>query len=228
MNKIILALDLDLKSALQISNELKDHVFGLKIGTLFNQIGIQGLKEFDAMNIPLFIDQKWSDLPSTVARHIENFKNFKNIEFMTIHSLSSKAMIKEAVKAAKNINNKIKIMTVTIPTSTENLKEIGINNSLEDQVKKLVMLSHECGVHGVISSGQNIKMIRALVGSDFYIIAPGIRSDDQKGKDDQKNTISYSEFDKIAKNDNKTFCVIGRPIYQSENYLENLKNITKQ
>ena len=90
------------------------------------------------------------------------------------------------------------------------------------------MLSHECGVHGVISSGQNIKMIRSLVGPDFYIIAPGIRPDDQKGKDDQKNTISYSEFDKIAKNDNKTFCVIGRPIYQSENYLENLKNIIKQ
>ena len=228
MNKIFLALDLDLKSALQISKELKDHIYGLKIGTLFNQIGIQGLKEFDAMDIPLFIDQKWSDIPSTVARHIENFKNFKNIEFMTIHSLSSKAMIKEAVKAAKNINNKIKIMAVTIPTSTENLKEIGINNSLKDQVKKLVMLSHECGVHGVISSGQNIKMIRSLVGPDFYIITPGIRSDDQKGKDDQKNTISYSEFDKIAKNDNKTFCVIGRPIYQSENYLENLKNIIKQ
>ena len=226
--KIILALDVDLKSALQISKELKDHIYGLKIGTLFNQIGIQGLKEFDAMDIPLFIDQKWSDIPSTVARHIENFKNFKNIEFMTIHSLSSKAMIKEAVKAAKNINNKIKIMAVTIPTSTENLKEIGINNSLKDQVKKLVMLSHECGVHGVISSGQNIKMIRSLVGPDFYIITPGIRSDYQKGKDDQKNTISYSEFDKIAKNDNKIFCVIGRPIYQSENYLENLKNIIKQ
>ena len=228
MKKIILALDVNLESALQISKELKDHIYGLKIGTLFNQIGIQGLKEFDAMNIPLFIDQKWSDIPSTVARHIENFKNFKNIEFMTIHSLSSKAMIKEAVKAAKNINNKIKIMAVTIPTSTENLKEIGINNSLEDQVKKLVMLSHECGVHGVISSGQNIKIIRSLVGSDFYIIAPGIRSDDQKGKDDQKKTISYSEFNKITKNDNKTFCVIGRPIYQSENYLENLKNIIKQ
>ena len=228
MNKIILALDSDLKSALQISKELKGHIYGLKIGTLLNQIGIQGLKEFDAMNIPLFIDQKWSDIPSTVARHIENFKNFKNIEFMTIHSLSSKAMIKEAVKAAKNINNKIKIMAVTIPTSIENLKEIGINNSLEDQVKKLVMLSHECGVHGVISSGQNIKMIRSLVGPGFYIIAPGIRPDDQKGKDDQKNTISYSEFDKITKNDNKTFCVIGRPIYQSENYLENLKNITNQ
>ena len=228
MNKIILALDSDLKSALQISKELKGHIYGLKIGTLLNQIGIQGLKEFDAMNIPLFIDQKWSDLPSAVARHIENFKNFKNIEFMTIHSLSSKAMIKEAVKAAKNINNKIKIMAVTIPTSTENLKEIGINNSLEDQVKKLVMLSHECGVHGVISSGQNIKMIRSLVGPDFYIITPGIRSDYQKGKDDQKNTISYSEFDKIAKNDNKTFCVIGRPIYQSGNPLENLKKIINQ
>ena len=223
--KIILALDLDLKSALKISMELKDHIYGLKIGTLFNQIGMQGLKEFDAMDIPLFIDQKWSDIPSTVARHIENFKNFKNIEFMTIHSLSSKAMIKEAVKAGKNISDKLKIMAVTIPTSTENLSEIGIHNSVEDQVKKLVILSKECGVHGVISSGQNIKMIRDLAGSNFYIIVPGIRSNVQKGKDDQKNTISYTEFNKMTKNDDKAFCVIGRPIYKSENPLESLKMI---
>ena len=107
---IILALDLDLKPALQISKELKDHIYGLKIGSLLTQIGIQGLKEFDAMNISLFIDQKYSDVPSTVARHIENFKNFKNIEFLTIHSLSSKAMIKEAVKAAENINKATKVL----------------------------------------------------------------------------------------------------------------------
>jgi len=228
--KIILALDLDLKSALKISIELKNHIYGLKIGTLFNQIGIQGLKEFDAMDIPLFIDQKWSDIPSTVARHIESFKNFKNIEFMTIHSLSSGTMMKEAVKAAESINKKIKIMGVLIPTSStqETLTELGIQNNLEEQVKKLAKLSYECGLHGVISPGKNYKMIRELLGPNFYTITPGIRPDDQKGKDDQKNTISYTEFNKMTKEDDKAFCVIGRPIYKSKSPLESLKKIISQ
>ena len=68
-------------------------------------------------------------------------------------------------------------------------------------------------------------MIRKLLGPDWYIIVPGIRSNDQKGKDDQKNTISYEEFNKMTENDDKAFCVIGRPIYQSENPLVSLKKI---
>ena len=227
---IFCALDLDFQSALELTKQLKDYIYGIKIGSLFNQIGIEGLKEFDQLNLPLFVDSKFSDIPSTTVRNILNLKELKNIEFVTIHSLSSREMMEEAVKAAESINKKIKILAVLITTSStqKTLTEIGIQNNLEEQIKKLAKLSHECGVHGVISPGKNYKMIRELLGPNSYIIVPGIRPDDQKGKDDQKNTISYSEFDKIAKNDNKTFCVIGRPIYQSENYLENLKNIIKQ
>ena len=227
---IFCALDLDFQSALGLTKQLKDHIYGIKIGSLFNQIGIEGLKEFDQLNLPLFVDSKFSDIPSTTVRNILNLKELKNIEFVTIHSLSSREMMEEAVKAAENINKKIKILAVLIPTSStqETLTDIGIQNNLEELVKKLAELSHECGVHGVISPGKNYKMIRELLGPNSYIIVPGIRPNGQKGKDDQKNTISYSEFDKIAKNDNKTFCVIGRPIYQSENHLENLKNIIKQ
>ena len=149
---------------------------------------------------------------------------------MTIHSLSSTAMMKEAVKAATSINQKIKILAVLITTSStqETLTEIGIQNNLEEQIKKLAKLSYECGVHGVISPGKNYKMIRELLGPNSYIIVPGIRPDDQKGKDDQKNTISYTEFNKMTERDDKAFCVIGRPIYQSKNPLESLKKIVSQ
>ncbi len=228
--KIILALDLDLKSALKISMELKDHIYGIKIGSLFNQIGIEGLKEFDQLGLSIFVDNKFSDIPSTTARNILNFKELKNVEFVTIHSLSSREMMKEAVKTAESINKNIKIISVLIPTSStqETLTELGIQNDLEEQIKKLAKLSYECGVHGVISPGMNYKMIRELLGPNSYIIVPGIRSDDQEGKDDQKNTISYTEFDRITKNDDKAFCVIGRPIYKSKSPLENLKKIISQ
>jgi len=227
---IFCALDLDFKSALSLTKQIKDHIYGIKIGSLFNQIGIEGLKQFDQLDLPIFVDSKFSDIPSTTARNISNLKELKNIEFVTIHSLSSKEMMKEAVKAAESISKKIKVLAVLITTSStqETLTEIGIQNNLEEQIKKLAKLSQSCGVHGVISPGKNYTMIRKLLGSDCYIIVPGIRSNDQKGKDDQKNTISYAEFNKMTEKDDKTFCVIGRPIYQSENPLESLKNIISQ
>ena len=226
---IFCALDLDFQSALGLTKQVKDHIYGIKIGSLFNQIGIEGLKEFDQLNLPLFVDSKFSDIPSTTARNILNLKELKNVEFVTIHSLSSREMMKEAVKAAESINKKIKILAVLITTSStqETLTEIGIQNNLEEQIKKLAKLSHECGVHGVIAPGKNYKMIRELLPNS-YIIVPGIRPDDQKGKDDQKNIISYTEFNKMTKNDDKAFCVIGRPIYKSENPLESLKMIVNQ
>ena len=227
---IFCALDLDFQSALGLAKQLKDHIYGIKIGSLFNQIGIEGLKEFDQLNLPLFVDSKFSDIPSTTVRNILNLKELKNIEFVTIHSLSSREMMEEAVKAAESINKKIKILAVLITTSStqKTLTEIGIQNNLEEQVKKLAELSHECGVHGVISPGKNYKMIRELLGPNSYIIVPGIRPDDQKGKDDQKNTISYTEFNKMTDGDDKAYCVIGRPIYKSENPLESLKKIVNQ
>ena len=227
---IFCALDLDFKSALSLTKQIKDHIYGIKIGSLFNQIGIEGLKQFDQLDLPIFVDSKFSDIPSTTARNISNLKELKNIEFVTIHSLSSKEMMKEAVKAAESISKKIKVLAVLITTSStqETLTEIGIQNNLEEQIKKLAKLSQSCGVHGVISPGKNYTMIRKLLGPDCYIIVPGIRSNDQKGKDDQKNTISYAEFNKMTENDDNAFCVIGRPIYQSENPLENLKKIVSQ
>ena len=227
---IFCALDLDFKSALSLTKQIKDHIYGIKIGSLFNQIGIEGLKEFDQLDLPIFVDSKFPDIPSTTARNISNLKELKNIEFVTIHSLSSKEMMKEAVRAAESISKKIKVLAVLITTSStqETLTEIGIQNNLEEQIKKLAKLSHACGVHGVISPGKNYTMIRKLLGPDCYIVVPGIRSNDQKGKDDQKNTISYAEFNKMTEKDDKAFCVIGRPIYKSENPLESLKKIVSQ
>ena len=220
---IFVALDTNLDSALEIAFKTKNYAYGFKIGmTLFNQIGQEGLKKFDALSVPLFLDLKWLDIPSVVSKTIKTFKDFKNIEFMTVHSLSSKEMMKEAVKAAKEINDKLSICAVTVLTSTNNLEDIGIKNSSEDQVKLLVNLAKNCNVQGVISSAQNIKLIRNLVGEDFKLICPGIR-DKNKEQNDQKQTLNYNEFNQLA--NKNTFCVIGRPIYEKGDPEANIKNI---
>jgi len=223
---IFLALDIEFDDALALANNLKPLVYGFKIGSvLYNKIGQEGLKKFDNLNVPIFLDLKFHEIPSIVKKNIYLFKQYKNIKFLTVHSLSSQEMIEGAVTAAKEINKELNVMAVTILTSSkpDDLKKIGIQNNIEEQVKHLVKFSKKCGVQGVISSAQNLKLIRELVGEQFKIICPGIRSEEDKGKDDQSATMSYSEFSKLA-NEN-TYCVIGRPIYQSGNPTDNLKKI---
>ena len=96
-------------------------------------------------------------------------------------------------------------------------------NNIKEQVKLLVKFSRDCGVQGVISSAQNLNMIRKLVGEEFKVICPGIRDKEEKGKDDQSATFTYSEFNKLA--NKNTFCVIGRPIYSEGDPLTNITKI---
>ena len=223
---IFVALDIEFDDALALANNLKPLVYGLKIGSvLYNKIGQEGLKKFDNLNVPIFLDLKFHEIPSIVKKNIYLFKQYKNIKFLTVHSLSSQEMIEGAVAAAKEINKELNVMAVTILTSSkpDDLKKIGIENSIEEQVKHLVKFSKKCGVQGVISSAKNLKLIRELTGPQFKIICPGIRSEKDQGKDDQSETMSYSEFNRLA-NEN-TYCVIGRPIYQSGNPIDNLKKI---
>ena len=227
MNKnIFVALDIEFDDALALANNLKPLVYGLKIGSvLYNKIGQEGLKKFDNLNVPIFLDLKFHEIPSIVKKNIYLFKQYKNIKFLTVHSLSSQEMIEGAVAAAKEINKELNVMAVTILTSSkpDDLKKIGIENNIEEQVKHLVKFSKQCGVQGVISSAQNLKLIRELTGPQFKIICPGIRSEKDQGQDDQSATMSYSNFNKLA--DENTYCVIGRPIYQSGNPIDNLKKI---
>ena len=223
---IFVALDIEFDDALALANNLKSLVYGFKIGSvLYNKIGQEGLKKFDNLNVPIFLDLKFHEIPSIVKKNIYLFKQYKNIKFLTVHSLSSQEMIEGAVAAAKEINKELNVMAVTILTSSkpDDLKKIGIQNNLQEQVKHLVKFSKQCGVQGVISSAQNLKLIRELTGPQFKIICPGIRSEKDQGKDDQSATMSYSEFNKLA--DENTYCVIGRPIYQSGNPIDNLKKI---
>ena len=223
---IFIALDIEFNDALAMANNLKSAIYGLKIGSvLYNKIGQEGLKKFDNLNVPLFLDLKFHEIPSIVKKNIFLFKQFKNIEFMTVHSMSSKKMIEESVKAAKEISNKLNVMAVTILTSNNqtDLQNIGIQNNIKEQVKLLVKFSRECGAQGVISSAQNLNMIRKLVGEEFKVICPGIRDKEEKGKDDQSATFTYSEFNKLA--NKNTFCVIGRPIYSEGDPLANITKI---
>ena len=195
MNKIILALDTtDLEKALTIANTIKDKIFTIKLGLeFFNAHGKKGVKQFNEIGITnLMLDLKLKDIPETVYKAIKALDNVQ-FGFLTIHGQGGKSMIDKAKKAADEIKSRPKIMMVTILTTLndEDLKAIGSNSSVNEQVEKLAKLAKETGV-GIVCSGYEAKNVRKIIGPNLLIFTPGIRMN-KDNKDDQQRVCTPME-----------------------------------
>ena len=189
MNKIILALDTsDIKEAINITKKIKDKIYTIKLGLeFFNAHGKEGIKQFNKMGINnLMLDLKLKDIPETVYRAIKALDDIE-FGFLTIHGQGGKSMIDKAIKAAGEIKTKPKIMMVTILTALndEDLKTIGNNNTVIDQVKKLAKVAKDLNV-GVVCSGHEAKFVRKVIGPKLPIFTPGIRMTSENKNDQQR------------------------------------------
>ena len=223
MNKIILALDTtNLEEAIDITKKIKDKIFTVKLGLeFFNAHGKNGVKEFNKIGIDnLMLDLKLKDIPETVYRAIKALDNIQ-FGYLTIHGQGGKKLIASAKKAADEIKSKPKIMMVTVLTSLNDndLKDIGNQNTVTEQVKKLAMVAKEMGV-GVVCSGHEAKIVRNIIGKDFLIFTPGIRMTED-GKNDQKRVCTPEESIKNGANK----IIMGRSLIKG-NIEENINKVS--
>ena len=195
MNKIILALDTtNLEEAINITKKIKDKIFTIKLGLeFFNAHGKNGIRKFNKIGINnLMLDLKFKDIPETVYKAI---KALNDIEFsyLTIHGQGGKKLVEKAKKAASEIKSKPKIMMVTVLTSLSDsdLKDMGNNNTVNEQVRKLAKIAQETGV-GIVCSGHEAKIVREIIGQNLLIFTPGIRMN-VGDKNDQKRVCTPSE-----------------------------------
>jgi orotidine-5'-phosphate decarboxylase len=218
---IFLALDFDSQDkALDITNQTKDYLAGIKIGLeLFNVIGLEGVKRFEEFKLPIFLDTKIFDIPSQVAKTIKIISKVKVVKYFTIHALGSLEMMLAAQKAASGSNLEFLAVSVLTSWDKKELEQVGIKSEVKEQVKLLINLACKAKLSGVIASAQDIGLARQI-SKEIKIFCPGIRGN--QNTQDQKRTLSYKEFNAIA--DDECYAVIGRPIYEG-NALENVKNI---
>ena len=158
---------------------------------------------------------KLHDIPNQVKKTTAAISSLNCIKYLTIHTSGNYEML----KAAQEVSNKIDLLGVTVLTSQSNLNEVGIQNTVKDQIKILANLAIKSGISGVIASAQDISLIRSL-SKELKIFCPGIRSGEDK--QDQKRVMSYADFSKIA--DDKCYAVIGRPIIEGDP-VQNIKKI---
>ena len=149
----------------------------------------------------IFADLKLHDIPNTCACAVKSIKDLK-VNYLTIHVSSGL----EALKAAKRVSGKIKLVGVTTLTSLNDysLKQIGYDKKLKKIVIQQARLANKAKLDAIVCSPQEIKYIKKIFKKE--IITPGIRFN--SSKNDQKRVMTPKE----AFQNGSDWLVIGRPI----------------
>ena len=160
-----------------------------------------------------FGDYKLADIPNTCASTIKAVKDL-NFNYLTIHISSGL----EALKAAKRVSGKTKLIGVTILTSLDNksLKDIGFNKKVEQIVLQQAKLATKAKLDAVVCSAKEVDTVKKVFKKE--IITPGIRFNSISN--DQKRVLTPKQ----AYKNGSDWIVIGRPITKG-NIKKNLQNL---
>ena len=191
--------------------------FGYKFGLQF--LNSKNGRKFvsNLKNKITFGDYKLADIPNTCVSAIRAVKDLK-FNYITIHISSGL----QALKAAKKVSGKTKLIGVTILTSLDDksLKEIGFDKDTKKLVLHQAKLAAKAKLDAIVCSPHEIKIVKKVFKKE--IIAPGIRFlNDKKG--DQKRVMTPKE----AFKNGATALVVGRSI-TSGNIKKNIKKIIKE
>ena len=149
----------------------------------------------------IFADLKLHDIPNTCISTIKAIKDLK-VNYLTIHISSGL----EALKAAKKVSGKIKLIGVTVLTSLDNkaLREIGFNKNVKKIVLHQAKLANKAKLDAIVCSAQEVKIVRKIFKKE--IITPGIRFTSKIN--DQKRVLTPKE----AYANGADWLVIGRDL----------------
>ena len=106
-----------------------------------------------------FGDYKFADIPNTCASAIKAIRDLK-FNYLTIHISSGL----EALKAAKKVAGKTKLIGVTILTSLDNksLKEIGYSKELKKIIFEQAKLANKAKLDAIVCSAKEGNIVRKV------------------------------------------------------------------
>ena len=203
-NKIFIACDTASVSKVKkiIKNtQTSKLTIGYKFGLEF--LNSKGSRNYISKlkNKTTFGDFKLADIPNTCASAVKAVSDLK-FDYITIHISSGLVALKEA----KKVSGKTKLVGVTILTSLNNnaLKEIGFSKELKKIVLKQAELANKAKLDAIVCSPKEIQIVKKVFKKE--IITPGIRLGSKAN--DQKRILTPKE----AYKNGSDWLVIGRPI----------------
>ena len=160
-----------------------------------------------------FIDLKLHDIPNTCMSAVKAIRDL-DANYLTIHISSGL----EALKAAKKVSGKIKLIGVTTLTSIsgKSLKQIGYDKKLRNLVVHQARLANKAGLDAIVCSAKEAKYVKKVFKKE--IITPGIRFGSKSN--DQKRVLTPIQ----AYKNGSDWLVMGRPITKG-NIKKNIQNL---
>lgn len=221
--RIIFALDFsDPKEAKEWVRKLESHVKFFKVGLQLFLAGWWPIIEYIVeRNNKVMVDLKFFDIPETVGLAMRQLKD-REVTFATIHGN------RPIIEAAVAEKHGVKILAITVLTSFDesDMREMGFNRSVKDLVLIRSRKALKLGCDGIVSSAHEAPALREELGSNFLIVAPGIRPglNIDIEKDDQKRIATATQ----AISNGADYVVIGRPISTSPDPLRSVQSIQKE
>ncbi|NOY73369.1 MAG: orotidine-5'-phosphate decarboxylase [Gammaproteobacteria bacterium] len=225
-SKIIVALDYSSESdALALVEQLDPAQCRLKVGKeLFTSAGPNFVKRLVDMRYEVFLDLKFHDIPNTVAKACAMAADL-GVWMINVHALGARKMLEAARAAIDSKQSSTLLIGVTILTSMdeEDLSEVGLKGSPEDNVLRLARLAQSVGLDGVVCSPLELKVLRAELGADFLLVTPGVRPTGSV-VGDQKRIMTPGE----AILNGANYLVVGRPITLADKPLSVLLALSEE
>jgi orotidine-5'-phosphate decarboxylase len=206
-NPLIVALDVsDLDRAEALAKELAGRAGMLKVGLeLFWAHGPEAVRRI-ASHVPVFVDAKLHDIPTTVERAAANIARL-GVAMMNVHSLGGEAMMRAAVdgavRGAEEAGHPVPLVLAVTVLSSLAGEELASPASLAFEARA-------AGAAGVVVSGEDVTTVREVCGEEFCLVVPGIRPAGSNGHD-QVRILTPEEA--IAKG--ADYLVVGRPVTES-------------
>ena len=216
--KIIIALDgMNKNNVFNLLEKIPEIVW-VKVGLeLFVREGPDVLSILKDKGKKIFLDLKFHDIPTTVARACFAASQ-TGAELISLHTCAGIKALKMANEAAHEGAAKVnlmppKLLGITILTSwtTESfVNDLLINQSIDQRVKHLAEIASKSGLGGCVCSPREVQFLREIYPETFELVTPGIRS---LGSDinDQSRVSDASEAIKMG----ASKLVIGRAITKS-------------
>ncbi|MFT6734950.1 MAG: orotidine-5'-phosphate decarboxylase [Polaribacter sp.] len=215
ISPIVVALDYPTaQQAIEMAKHLDPSKCRVKVGKeLFTASGPAVLEQLHKMDFDVFLDLKFHDIPNTCAGAVAAAAEL-GVWMVNVHASGGERMMVAAAEAIANKSHKPLLIAVTVLTSMEqsDLAGIGLDITPQQQVERLAKLSKQSGMDGVVSSAQEIGLIKGLCGKEFLTVTPGIRPAGSEAGD-QRRIMTPQQ----AVNAGGDYMVIGRPITQAKN-----------
>lgn len=228
-DRVIVALDCDRETALDLAGKLSGHARWLKVGmTLYYAEGPSIVKTFKDLGFKVFLDLKFYDIPHQV-RGAARSASLAGADLLSVHGMGSGAMLSACREGAEDASevrgDRAKLVAITVLTSMsqDSLTEIGIDRPVAEEAERLATLAAGNGIDGIVCSPMEAQQMRKVLGPKALIVTPGVRPAGAALGDQTRVATPAAAINRGA-----SHIVVGRPITAADDPVASYEAIVSE